>query len=312
MKKFKTLLGFNACLTMFVIVWGAFVRATGSGAGCGSHWPLCNGEVIPVDPSLERIIEFTHRTTSGLLLITVLIMYFMSRSLFKTFRPDINTTTGQVTVFLILEALIGAILVIFGLVEYNDTVARAFMMGIHLINTFMLIGCLAHLCYQVFGANKRTIADIRWDTWPTLLGVGLIFMGATGSMVALGDTLFPAESLAEGLAQDLNPNSHWLIKLRVIHPIMAVIVVLSGIYGLTKTGFKDKTGGWALALTSILLLQFCVGMSNWLLLAPTWIQLIHLWLAEVMFGIYVIWLAVRSQYTFGVFTPRGPDLRRRA
>ncbi len=296
MKKFKVLLGFNTVLTMFVIVWGAFVRASGSGAGCGSHWPLCNGEVIPVDPSLERLIEFVHRTTSGVLLLTVLAMYFLARRLFTTFRRDIRTTTGQVTVFLIIEALIGAILVVFGLVEYDDSVARALMMGIHLINTFLLIGCLSHLCYQVFGANQKTIADIRWSTWPTMLGIGLIFMGATGSMVALGDTLFPAESLAEGFRQDLNPDSHWLIKLRVIHPIMAVVVVLSGIYGLWKAGFQEKKGAWGLALASLLMLQFCIGMSNWLLLAPTMIQLFHLWVAEVLFGVYVVWMAVGSRH----------------
>ena len=305
MKKFKILLGFNAVLTMFVIVWGAFVRATGSGAGCGSHWPLCNGEIIPVDPSLERIIEFTHRTTSGVLLISVVLMYMIARKHFKTFRKDILATTGLGSVFLFIEALIGAVLVLFSLVEYNDSVARAIMMGIHLINTFLLIGCLAHLCYQVFGAKPKVIADIRWDTWPTLFGLGLILMGATGSMVALGDTLFPASSLAEGLAQDLNPNSHWLIKLRVMHPALAVFIVISGIAGLAKAGYSGRAGFWGMLLSFLLLTQFCVGLANWLLLAPTWIQLVHLWIAEVIFGVYVVWLASRSFYSpAGWTTPR--------
>src|SRR5436853_6203595 len=62
------------CVNLAVIAWGAFVRATGSGAGCGSHWPLCNGEVLPRAPSVERIIEFSHRLTSGLSLLLVVAL----------------------------------------------------------------------------------------------------------------------------------------------------------------------------------------------------------------------------------------------
>ena len=61
-------LGFN----LLVILWGAFVRATGSGAGCGSHWPLCNGEVLPRAPALATLIEFSHRLTSGVALLLVI------------------------------------------------------------------------------------------------------------------------------------------------------------------------------------------------------------------------------------------------
>src|SRR6478672_13461763 len=50
---------------VLVILWGALVRASGSGAGCGNHWPLCNGQVIPVSPSLHTVIEFTHRMMTG-------------------------------------------------------------------------------------------------------------------------------------------------------------------------------------------------------------------------------------------------------
>jgi heme A synthase len=60
-----------------VALWGAFVRATGSGAGCGNHWPLCNGAVTPQTPAWATVIEFTHRATSGidLLLVAVLAIW---------------------------------------------------------------------------------------------------------------------------------------------------------------------------------------------------------------------------------------------
>src|SRR5271167_1479156 len=57
-----------------VIHWGALVRATGSGAGCGNHWPLCNGEVIPTSPRIATMIEFTHRAMTGGATITIFLL----------------------------------------------------------------------------------------------------------------------------------------------------------------------------------------------------------------------------------------------
>src|SRR5215813_13700333 len=62
---------FALAFNLLVIVWGAYVRASGSGAGCGSHWPLCNGEVIPGSPTIKTVIEFSHRLSSGLALLLV-------------------------------------------------------------------------------------------------------------------------------------------------------------------------------------------------------------------------------------------------
>ena len=45
-----------------VILWGAVVRATSSGAGCGDHWPLCNGVVLQSNPRLATLIELAHRS----------------------------------------------------------------------------------------------------------------------------------------------------------------------------------------------------------------------------------------------------------
>ena len=69
-------------VTIVVIVWGAVVRTTGSGAGCGSHWPLCNGGVVPLAPTTATIIEFTHRLTSGVAMILALVLALWARRLF--------------------------------------------------------------------------------------------------------------------------------------------------------------------------------------------------------------------------------------
>src|ERR1017187_2983546 len=67
---------------MLVVLWGAFVRATGSGAGCGNRWPLCNGVIVPHAPRIETIIEFTHRATSGLALVSVAALCLWAFRLF--------------------------------------------------------------------------------------------------------------------------------------------------------------------------------------------------------------------------------------
>jgi protoheme IX farnesyltransferase len=63
---------------VLVALWGAYVRATGSGAGCGAHWPTCNGEIIPRAPQVETLIEFTHRATSGLAFLAVLALLILA------------------------------------------------------------------------------------------------------------------------------------------------------------------------------------------------------------------------------------------
>ncbi|MCU0507346.1 MAG: COX15/CtaA family protein, partial [Anaerolineae bacterium] len=121
---------------VLVILWGAFVRATGSGAGCGSHWPLCNGDVLPRAPALETVVEFSHRVTSGLSLILVLALIVWGWRIYKAGSPVRKTLVAS-GVFIIVEALIGAWLVLAGLTAENDSIARAVSMALHLVNTFL-------------------------------------------------------------------------------------------------------------------------------------------------------------------------------
>ncbi|HEX5691237.1 MAG TPA: COX15/CtaA family protein, partial [Roseiflexaceae bacterium] len=101
-------LGYN----LLVIVWGAYVRASGSGAGCGSHWPLCNGTVLPRAPQIETIVELAHRLTSGLALIAVLGLVVWAVRLWPG-SHRVRRGAFASLFFIILEALIGAGLVLF-------------------------------------------------------------------------------------------------------------------------------------------------------------------------------------------------------
>jgi len=276
---------------LFVIVFGAFVRATGSGAGCGSHWPLCNGTIIQRDLAAETIIEYTHRITSGftLILIAILIVWVW-RSYPK--GNALRKSSGFVGLFIITESLLGAGLVLFELVQHDASLARAISMMAHLLNTFLL---LASLVVTAWWLSKGVPGNWKRDDKARILsGVGMLGMfvlAASGAITALGDTLFPAGSLAEGLRQDIDPAAHFLLRLRIFHPIIAVVVgsYVAG-FGLWLRANRRNS---ALSLISMILaglvgLQLALGILNVLLLAPVWLQLVHLLVTSLIWLCYVM------------------------
>jgi heme A synthase len=279
--------GFN----LLVVIWGAYVRASGSGAGCGSHWPLCNGEVVPRAPQLETIVEFTHRATSGLALLLVFGLAFWARRAFPK-RHRVRRAAALSVFFILTEALIGAGLVIFGLVKDNDSVARAASLGVHLVNTFLLVGVLALTAWWSSGvargeerAERR--APSRWLYAASL--VGALLVSVSGAVAALGDTLFPVNSLAEGLRQDFSPTAHLLIRLRILHPALALaagaLMILTA-FSTLRVSTDAWARRWASALVLLVITQIAAGLLNVALLAPIWLQLVHLLLADL------VWLAL--------------------
>jgi len=277
--------------TILVILWGALVRATGSGAGCGNHWPTCNGDILHQPQAIETFIELTHRAMSGGALILVLILLIWA---FRAYPKSNIVRKGAVgtAAFILLEALLGAGLVLLDLVGDNDSVHRAIAVALHLLNTFLLLGIMTLTAWWASGGKRITLKEKGlWPIWFLLGLAGVAIIGMTGAVTALGDTLFPARSLAEGLSQDSDPNAHFLIRLRVIHPIVAVLV---GVYTLNLVRFvypqlKSKTGQrFALALAGMILIQWTAGLVNVVLLAPIWMQLLHLFLADLVWIFYVL------------------------
>jgi heme A synthase len=271
--------------TLLVILWGAFVRATGSGAGCGSHWPLCNGVVIPRAAELETLIEFSHRLTSALNGMFVLILLVWVWRYFT--RGHIaRWGAASSTFFIITEGLVGAGLVLFELVADNASQARAIFITVHLVNTFLLLASLTLTAWWVSGGQS-----VRWRNQGAegrLLVAGflaLLLVGASGAVTALGDTLFPSGSLAEGVQQDFSSTAHFLVRLRIWHPVLAVF---TGIYLLATSSLvhKRRPGSHATAfrraVQTLVALQLTGGVLNVLLLAPVWMQLVHLLLADLL------------------------------
>ena len=276
-----------------VVVWGAFVRATGSGAGCGEHWPTCNGEVVPRTEDTATMIEFTHRMTSGIALLLTVALVIMAVRRFPK-RHRVRRAAWTTIGFMLAEAALGAGLVIFGLVEDNDSVARAVVMCMHLINTLFLLGFMA---LTAWWADRPGSLDLHHPT-RTKLGLataGLLFVGMTGAIAALGDTLFPSTTLAEGFKADMAVGAHFLLRLRTLHPVFALVVgfgLIAMAQPLRQNARLNRAATLVVGLTA---LQIAIGFINLGLLAPVYLQLIHLFMADSVWVSFIIMAAIQLE-----------------
>jgi heme A synthase len=272
---------------MLVVLWGAFVRATGSGAGCGDRWPLCNGVMVPRAPRIETIIEFTHRATSGLALVTVAALCVWAFRLFpRGHRARMWAALSVVVLF--AEALLGAGLVLFQYVEHNASAGRTAYLSAHLVNTQILLAMLTLTAW--FGADPVSRAWRR-ASWLVVaaLPVSLV-VAVSGVIAALGDTLFPAASVASGMRQEFSQSASALLRLRVLHPVVAVVggvILLAAAVMAMRSGRAPAVRMGAI-LAGLVLVQLAAGAINIVLLAPVWMQILHLLLANLLWIALVV------------------------
>jgi heme A synthase len=289
---------------LFVIVWGAFVRATGSGAGCGSHWPLCNGEVVPRAPEIATLIEFGHRATSGIALLLVVALVVLA---WRRFAPGdaVRRAAGWSGFLMLTEALIGAGLVLLEYVADDTRVARGWWVGGHLINTFLLVAALAATAW--FASGGRPPLWRRSGTAAPVLAaalVGVLLLGVSGAVTALGDTLFPVATLAEGKAQTFSESAHLFVRLRIWHPTLALAVgalVLAAAWIAVREQPTEPVRRLALGLAGLYAVQLAIGAANVLLLAPVPLQLLHLFLSDLL------WIALVLLACAALAEPRSPS-----
>ena len=279
-----------------VILWGTVVRATGSGAGCGDHWPLCNGTVVQHSPHVDTMIEFAHRITSGLSFFAAIGLALWTFG--ATPRRHLARTTAVAAVaFTLIEAILGALLVKLGLTAQSTSPLRAPYLALHLTNTMLMLGSLA-LTAHLLGRTQGCLrAGIRFIA-PMRAAAGLLvvlIVGVTGSLAALGDTLFPASSLGSALAQDFSPTSGWLVRWRWTHPSIAFLASIFLIWLLARAAkpnaWWDNRGLSALIL-ALLAAQYLLGLLDVVLLAPVWMQVLHLLGADILWAALIV-LAAR-------------------
>ena len=265
--------------TVVVILWGAFVRATGSGAGCGSHWPLCNGEVIPRSPGVETLIELGHRLSSGLLGILVVALVVMA---FRAYPRGHRVRKGTLWTlfFVVTESLLGAGLVTFEWVAANDSEERVYVMAFHLFNTFLLLAAMTLTAWFTKGGASLELRG-RASMLAAAVLLGVMVVGSSGAVTALGDTLV----LREGVQPEDSPVVARLVASRVYHPTIAVVMFVLVAF-VERT---DRTYGRPLML--LFLVQLALGAVNVYLEAPVWMQLVHLGVADVIWILLVLLVA---------------------
>ena len=296
----------SLALVLGVILWGAYVRASGSGAGCGSHWPTCDGEVIPRSLNVKKAIELFHRITSGLSGVVVLVQLTWGFRAFPKGHP-VRRALVWSGIFMLGEVFIGAGIVLLKYVASDQSVGRAVWMAVHLVNTFLLVAAMTLVASRAHpstthrddtaigdGSHHHGAQPTRRRGASALLGVGaiaILLVGVSGAIAALGDTLFPATSWSAAMAADLSATAHLLVRLRLAHPFIAVVAALWLLWCAHRLG--SSGGGTRLRRSTLWLriavyAQVAAGLLNLALLAPILMQLLHLLLAQLVWVAFVL------------------------
>lgn len=265
-----------------VILWGTAVRATGSGNGCGDHWPLCGGS-----PDIARVIEFAHRASSAVALFAIIgLVVWTFRG---TAKRHLARAASVISLILIVnEALLGAGLVLFGMTADNQSIARTAYLGLHLTNTLVMLGALtltAHFLSRKRGFMRGSV-EFRGLGLAIAGIVAILITGVTGSLAALADTLHPATNLRAAFLQDFSAHSNWMLRLRWLHPaaaILAGIFVLALVIAGARTAAHRKL---AALLAVLLAVQYALGVADLTLLTPLSMQILHL------LGADLVWVAL--------------------
>jgi len=272
---------YGLVVSVFSIIAGAIVRATGSGDGCGASWPTCNGEIIPELDTPSELIEFSHRSVSGVLLIITLIIFV------KSFKDEVPTLQKKIiwslTFFVLLEALIGAVIVIYEWVGMNSSAPRIIAVPLHLVNTFGLLGAYTLLVHLT--RNSKTTLNNFFDRGFKIGLFLFLLSGATGSIAALADVIFPSESFITGLAEDFDTNSEVLIRLRILHPIVASALSLY-LYS-EANRLQNEYQVITKNIKLLILLGVLLGISNVISNIILPLSILHLLMADLLWILYV-------------------------
>jgi cytochrome c oxidase assembly protein subunit 15 len=272
--------------TVLIIAWGAWVRISGSGDGCGDHWPLCHGAAIPLGADQKTWIEISHRYSTAIFGLLVVGQLLMIRKLSAPNHPA-RQWVWLVLTFTITEALIGMFLVKQGLVNESQSPYRLLVMPLHLLNTSLLLGAEVITAESIrFGHQRRAVTHHLSNRWMYALVCGLGILLTTGAVAALGSHLMPSDSLLNGLLHDLQPGAHPAVRLRLIHPLLGLVVPL-GLWLTTHYATENIPSSTHLTAMRQQLgiagaLAVLIGVLTLGLLAPVWLKLCHLTLANLL------------------------------
>jgi len=306
MNRFARVAWLTVVVTVFVVLWGAVVRATGSGAGCGNNWPTCNGDVLPLSGSAETAIEFVHRLSSAGLGLLILYLLVAAVREFPSGHRVRRAATATF-VLVIVESLVGAGLVLFEQTGDFEGVSRAYWQSGHFVNTLLLLATATLTAWWA----STTAPDHDQPATPRerrlIGGVGfaMLILGVSGAIAALGDTLFPVDSFIEGLERELSAAGHVFERLRILHPVIAIGTGLLAVWVVNELAEsrQGRVGRLARLVSLLVLVQLGLGTVNALLAAPIWIQVVHLLVADLVWmGLVVLAADVLATRRVGVTT----------
>jgi heme A synthase len=289
-RAFRILTWIVLAATVVVVISGDIVQATDSGAGCGESWPRCDGALLPGFDDAATGIEFAHRALTFALTFLMLGLIAMARRTFASGHP-VRRAAAYAGAFFVLEILIGALLVVFGWVEDDASVGRVVADGLHVVNTFLLVGALTVIAYH--SGAERAQARTTGDRTDRLLLAGLailLVLGITGAINSLADTLFPPDTVLDGVRDEFGPAAPFLVRIRAVHPVVAIaggaaLFALSRSVGAAAAGHAAVLGRF---IRQIIAVQFALGVLNIALLTPLEIQVVHLLAAELLWIAFVL------------------------
>ncbi|MEK2645691.1 COX15/CtaA family protein [Bdellovibrio sp. BCCA] len=277
--------------TLLVILWGAWVRISHSGDGCGDTWPLCHGQLIPEAQRGKTWVEYAHRLMSGIYGFVVIYFWWVARKVYPK-GHFVRKAALATLIFMITEALLGAKLVLFKLVTTNDTPYRAFVMALHQVNSFMLTGAAA-LAFAGATITKDLPPPNKEDRRYRLLPWIIVVIGITGAWASLSNSLFPTENLLEGFFADFSTESHFLVRLRGLHPLFALLgggslALFFWVKAQTAESLLLERRSYQMSLALVTAIIF--GIMTLILHAPVWMKIVHLALAHTIWVILLQWV----------------------
>ncbi len=237
-KKFHIFVFLTLLLALFVILWGMWVRLSFSGDGCGDQWPMCQDQWVPQAQEDKTWVEWFHRITSGAFALSILVLFIGSLKFFEK-RDKVRFYAGMSLLFTLTEVLIGAVLVLKGLTGFNVSTLRLFVLNVHLINSLLLVASLV-LCWRysfISTWNEEKLLQYRFAFPPfsvipirkiILYSISFLLIVFLGSFASFSNIAYPSSSLKESLMMDFSPHSPWILQLRFLHPLIAI--VFSGVF----------------------------------------------------------------------------------
>ena len=285
----------GAVLAVGLVVLGGVVRITGSGMGCGDHWPRCNGEWFP-PLDLPTAIEIGHRWAAVLVSLFVVATFAVAWLRHRR-EPELFRPAALAVILLVAQVLLGAVTVKLEL--------PASVVIVHLMNAMLLVGALVVTALRARpgGLPPRPVrrhAAHRLVHLAAGAGLAVILLGASVANMNAGWSCrgFP---FCEGAgllppAVPLGP-LHWTHRVAA-YAFLAIIAVLTVRVGRRREEELGPLRTAAYAVLALTLMQIVVAATMVLHLLPPSLRAAHLALGTLLWVALIV-LVVRSGRTGG-------------